>query len=109
MMGVSSRPPGTPVTHHGHVQQAGRVDGHGGEQRPHDVADHRDARAVGAEHVVAVHLVRDDGRLRHVHVHVLEHVRAVRQVQQDGLVTVLGQAVGLWRKRSVNNAYQKLL
>jgi hypothetical protein len=87
-----------PYTHHRQIQQTSGIDRHGWEQWANHVPYYGDARAVGAEHVVAVDLVRDDGRLGHVHVHVLEHVRAVGQVQQHGLVAVLRQPIRLENK-----------
>lgn len=68
------------VTYHRQIQKTSGINRHGGEQRAHHVTHDGYASNIGAEHVVAVHVIWDDGGLCHVHVHVLEHVGTVWQV-----------------------------
>lgn len=64
-----------------------------------DGADHittnGNRSSIRSENVVTIDIVRYDGRFGHIDVHVLEHVSSVCQVQQDWLMSVLGQAVRL--------------
>lgn len=93
------------ICYHRKVQQAGSVNRHGGENGSHHISHDGDASLVGAKHVVAVHVVRDERRLRHIDVHILKHVRAVGQIQHHGLVPVLRQTVSLQILRYTYNMY----
>lgn len=82
-------------TVHRKREQRRGVDRHRGEGGAHDVADHGHSGPVRAEDVVAILLVRNDGRFRHVDVHVLQEPGSVAQVEHHGRVAVLGHAVRL--------------
>lgn len=80
---------------HWQIQQGGGVEGHGGENGPHHVAHYRHGGLVRAKDVVTSLLVRNYGRFCDVDVQILEHVSTIAEIEQNGVMAILGQAVRL--------------